>query len=90
MLLEISKFSLKFADKSYVWSFRDGGGRPMGHAKEVVRKLLKEIPDESSLEDIQYHIYVLEKVEKGLGDVKNKKVMSQAEARKRMSKWLEK
>ncbi len=62
----------------------------MGHAKEVVRKLLKEIPDESSLEDIQYHIYVLEKVEKGLGDVKNKKVMSQAEARKRMSKWLEK
>jgi predicted transcriptional regulator len=60
----------------------------MGSAKEVVRKLLKEIPDESTLEDIQYHIYVLEKVEKGLSDAKEGKVLSQAEVKKRMSKWL--
>ena len=67
---------------------RKDEGDVMGSAKEVVRKLLKEIPEESSLEDIQYHIYVLEKVEKGLRDAKHKKVVSQAEAKKRMSKWL--
>ena len=67
---------------------RNWTGDIMGSAKEVVRKLLKEIPDESSLEDIQYHIYVLEKVEKGLRDGKEKKVMSQAEVKKRMAKWL--
>ena len=30
----------------------------MSTAKAEVRKLLEQIPDESSFEDIQYHIYV--------------------------------
>ena len=42
----------------------------MSTAKDIVRKLLNEIPDDASLEDIQYHIYVREKIERGLGDVK--------------------
>jgi hypothetical protein len=30
--------------------------------------MLESIPDEASYEDIQYHIYVREKVERGLED----------------------
>lgn len=75
--------------ESKIFKNRKDTGGVMGSAKEVVRKLLKEIPDESSLEDIQYHIYVLEKVEKGMRDAKDKKVLSHAEVKKRMSKWLE-
>ena len=60
----------------------------MKTAKEEVRKILKHIPDNSSFEDIQYHIYVREKIEHGLRDVKKGNLLSQKEAERRMSKWL--
>ena len=60
----------------------------MSTAKDVVRKMLDEIPDDASFEDIQYHIYVREKIDHGLKDVKAGKVLSQDEVEKRMAKWL--
>jgi hypothetical protein len=36
-------------------------------AKEEVRELLEKLADEASFEDIQYHIYVREKLEHGFG-----------------------
>ncbi|MEP6887212.1 MAG: hypothetical protein ABI945_02710 [Nitrospirales bacterium] len=41
----------------------------MGTPKEEVKRLLDQIPDDSTFEDIQYHIYVREKIERGLKDV---------------------
>lgn len=60
----------------------------METAKEAVRKMLDEIPDDASFEDIQYHIYVREKIERGLKDIEESRVLSEEEAEKRMSKWL--
>ena len=60
----------------------------MKTAKDEVRKLLDRLPDASSFEDIQYHIYVREKIEQGLADVKKGRVLSQAEVERRMAKWL--
>ena len=60
----------------------------MSTAKEEVRKMLDRIPDDSSFEDIQYHIYVREKVEQGLEDIKQGRVIDQEEIERRMSKWL--
>jgi predicted transcriptional regulator len=57
-------------------------------AKDEIRKLLDLLPDDASLEDIQYHIYVREKVERGLEDIQQGRVMSQEEAEKKMAKWL--
>jgi predicted transcriptional regulator len=34
--------------------------------KEEVRRLLDTLPDEASYEDIQYHIYVQQKIDRGL------------------------
>lgn len=59
-------------------------------AKEEVRKLLDQLPDDSTLEDIQYHIYVREKIERGLQDVKEGRLIDQEEVERRMSKWLKK
>ena len=39
----------------------------MSPVKQDVMALLNNLPDDCSLEDIQYHLYVLEKVRKGLG-----------------------
>ena len=60
----------------------------MRTAKEEVRKILDHIPDDSSFEDIQYHIYVREKIERGLKDIKEGHLLSQEEVERRMSKWL--
>lgn len=62
----------------------------MKSAKEEVRELLDQLPEDSSLEDIQYHIYVRQKVQKGLEAAREGKVISQNEVEKRMTRWLEK
>jgi len=62
----------------------------MKSAKEEVRELLDQLPEDSSLEDIQYHIYIRQKVQRGLDCVPEGKLISQAEVEKQMSPWLEK
>ena len=60
----------------------------MRTAKEEVRRMLDQIPDDASFEDIQYHIYVREKIERGLKDIQEGNLLSQEEIEQRMSKWL--
>jgi len=60
----------------------------METAKETVRKILDQISDDSTFEDIQYHIYVREKIETGLDDVAKNRVLTQEEVERRMAKWL--
>jgi len=60
----------------------------MNTAKEEVRKILEQIPDDSSFEDIQYYIYVREKIERGLEDIEKGRIIDQEEIERRMSKWL--
>ncbi|MGA2740821.1 MAG: hypothetical protein ABSG65_25710 [Bryobacteraceae bacterium] len=57
-------------------------------AKQEVRSLLDRIPDDATFEDIQYHIYVREKIERGLKDVDEGRVVSEEEMELRMQKWL--
>jgi predicted transcriptional regulator len=37
---------------------------------------------------VQYHLYVLEKVRRGLDDARTKRTLSQEEVESRLSKWL--
>lgn len=59
-------------------------------AKVEVQSLLKTLPDDCTLEDIQYHLYVIEKVERGLHTADAQGAISQEEAEKRLSKWITK
>jgi len=70
--------------------FAEAGKRRqiMSTAKDEVRKLLEQLPSDASYEDIQYHIYVREKIERGLRDVEERRVLSQEEVERRMSKWI--
>ena len=61
----------------------------MSTAKELVRDMLEEIPENATLEDIQYHIYIQEKVASGKRDVEEGRLISQEEVEKRMSRWLQ-
>ena len=60
----------------------------MKTAKKEVRKILDQIPDDASLEDIQYHIYVCQKIKRGLQDIDDGRVLSQEQVEKRMSRWI--
>ena len=60
----------------------------MATAKEEVEELLGKLPNDCSLEDIQYHLYVLEKVRGGLAAAETEGTVSQEEAEARLSKWL--
>jgi len=62
----------------------------MSNPKEEVTKLLESIPEEASYEDIQYDIYVRQKFDQGLEDVRKGRTLSQEEVKMRMARWLEK
>jgi predicted transcriptional regulator len=59
----------------------------MDSAKEQVQRILQVLPDDVSLEDIQYHIYVRQKVDQGLADAEAGRVVSHEEAMRRLNKW---
>ena len=61
----------------------------MRTAKDEVRELLENLPDDASLEDIQYHLYVRQKVQKGLEAAEQGRTLSHEEMMRRMSRWLE-
>jgi hypothetical protein len=58
-------------------------------AKEEVRQLLAQLPDNTTMEDIQYHIYVRQKIDLGLDDIASGKTLTEAEFDSRMNRWLE-
>ena len=60
----------------------------MGNAKREALALIQQLPDNSSLEDIQYHLYLREKVEHGLRNLKSKQTLRQKEVERRMKKRL--
>jgi predicted transcriptional regulator len=56
--------------------------------KDEVKQIIDNLPDDCSLEDIQYTLYVQKKIQRGLDDLDKGYVISQEEMEKRMSKWL--
>jgi hypothetical protein len=62
----------------------------MSTVKEDVEKLLRNLPDEVSVEDIQYHLYVLDKVHRSLEDARVNGTLSQKQLESRFSRWLAK
>jgi len=59
-------------------------------AKQDVRRVLDGLPEEASLEDIQYHLYVLQRIERGREDVEAGRVLAQDEVEQRLTRWLDK
>lgn len=57
-------------------------------AKQDSTELLSQLPEDASIEDIQYHLYVLDKIRRGRQAVAEGRVVSQQGARERMNQWL--
>lgn len=57
-------------------------------AKQQVASMLQKLPDDCSLEDIQYHLYVIEKIKNGVARAEAEGVVSQQNAEKHLAKWI--
>lgn len=60
----------------------------MGHIKEKVIEMIKSLPEDSTIEDIHYHLYVREKIERGLKAIEEGRTVSHEEAEKKVGEWL--
>jgi predicted transcriptional regulator len=56
--------------------------------KEEVIKLIKNLPENVTLEDIMRELYVRSKIEKGIQELNVGKVVSHDEVKGKLEKWL--
>ena len=56
--------------------------------KQEAQEMIENLPDNCTYEDIQYHLYVVEKIKNGLSRAKDGEVISHQDAKERMAKWL--
>ena len=60
----------------------------MATEKENIIKMIKDLPNDISMEDIIEAIYVRQKIEKGLRDSEEGRIFTHEEAKERLAKWL--
>ena len=57
--------------------------------KQSVQALLDRLPDDCSLDDVQYHLYVVQSIERGQADaIAGRTISHQEVARELRKKWL--
>jgi hypothetical protein len=60
----------------------------MSTPKVEVTELLRSLPDTASYEDIQYHLYVIEKVKRGAERAESEGALSHEQVKQRLGRWL--
>jgi predicted transcriptional regulator len=60
---------------------------PMSLVKDEAIRLIESLPDDCTLEDIQYHLYVRQKVERGMAAIDEGRVVSQEDAERKVAEW---
>ena len=62
----------------------------MSTTKAEVMALLDKLPDDCSLEDVQYHLYVVEKIRRGIERAEKEGALSQNEVERKLTQWTSK
>jgi hypothetical protein len=58
--------------------------------KQMVRSVLDGLPDDCTLEDVQYQLYVRQKIANSRQAVAEGRVVSHDDVKQRLAKWAEK
>jgi predicted transcriptional regulator len=56
----------------------------MTTAKQILHELADKLPEQATLDDAMYTLYVRQKVEEGLNDIAGGRVVSHEEVRRRL------
>lgn len=60
----------------------------MSTVKEDVKQILEGLPDDTTYEDVQYHLFVRQRIQRGLNELKTGRTLTQQEVEQRMQKWI--
>ena len=61
---------------------------PTSNIRDSAVAALRKLPPDATMEDLQYRLYVLEKIKNGEASLSDKGGVTHAEAKRRMKKWL--
>jgi|tagenome__1003787_1003787.scaffolds.fasta_scaffold16811712_2 hypothetical protein len=56
--------------------------------KEQLHKLVDELPDDDAVEEMQYRLYVLRKLQRGLDSIDSGRGIEHQQVVERMKRWL--
>jgi len=57
--------------------------------KQQIASILEKLPDDCTLEDMQYHLYVADKIHKGIERADVEGVVEHQVAEQKLAKWLQ-
>jgi predicted transcriptional regulator len=58
-------------------------------AKQAVRELLERLPDDCTIEDVLYHLYVLQRISQGLAEADAGELIPHEQAQEELRRrWL--
>jgi predicted transcriptional regulator len=60
----------------------------MAQVKRAVLDLVRKLPADCTLEDVQYQLYVRQKIDRSMRAAAAGRVTSHEQVKKRLSKWL--
>lgn len=60
----------------------------MSNVKQETIKLIEALDDNCSVEDIHYHLYVKQKIERGLKALEEGRHLTHGQVKEKLSKWL--
>lgn len=61
----------------------------MASPKEEIRRMLDGLPDNATWEDVQYSIYVRERIDRGRREAEEGAVIDELNVEARMKAWLD-
>ena len=56
--------------------------------KQAVLRMIEDLPDKVSVEDIMYELYFRQRVDRGLRELANARTISHKEVKRGLAKWL--
>lgn len=59
----------------------------MASTKQTVRTVLDSLPDDCSIEDVQYQLYLRQKIESSRDAVAEGRVVAHEDVKRRLAKW---
>jgi hypothetical protein len=62
----------------------------MATVKEEIRRMVESLPEDVTWEDLQYSIYVRERIERARREAADGKILDEGEVERRMKPWLTK
>jgi hypothetical protein len=62
-------------------------GHAMSQLKDVAIKLIRSLPDDCTIEDNHYHLYIREKLDWGIAAIDAGRVVPHEEAARRIADW---